>query len=66
MEDLLWLICGLLRKDEEVLNKKYFYDELKNDWDMHSWDDLVVCLVDFGIHLGRPIDGFMVFMEELV
>ena len=27
--------------------KQSFYDELKDEWDMHSADDLVVCLGDF-------------------
>ena len=35
---------GTLGKVEE---KQSFYDELKDEWDMHSADDLVVCLGDF-------------------
>ena len=35
-----------------------FYDELKCEWDMHSADDLVMCLGDFNVHVGRHIDGF--------
>ena len=35
-----------------------FYDMLKNEWDMHSIDDLFLCLCDFNLHMGRHIDGF--------
>ena len=38
--------------------KQSFYDELKCEWDMHSADDLVMCLCDFNGHVGRHIDGF--------
>ena len=33
-----------------------FYDELKNDCDVHCVDNLVVCLVEFSGHVGRYID----------
>ena len=35
-----------------------FHDELKGEWDMHSADDLVMCVGDFSRHVGRYIDGF--------
>ena len=38
--------------------KQSFYDELKGKWDMHSADDLVICLGDFNGHFGRHIDVF--------
>ena len=38
--------------------RKPFYDVLKGEWDMHSADDLVMCLGDFNGHVGRHIDGF--------
>ena len=38
--------------------KTVFYDGLKCEWDMHSADDLVMCLGDFNGHVGRHIDGF--------
>ena len=34
-----------------------FYDKLKSELDMHSADDLVICLGDFNGHVGRHIDG---------
>ena len=33
-------------------------ENLKCEWDMHSADDLVMCLGDFNGHVGRHIDGF--------
>ena len=38
--------------------KQSFYDDLKCEWDMHSTDDLVMCLGDLNGHVGRHIDGF--------
>ena len=35
-----------------------FYDAFKNEWEMHSVNDLVGCLSDFNGHLGRHINGF--------
>ena len=35
--------------------KQHFYDELKDEWEMHSVEDLVVCLGDFNGHMGRHI-----------
>ena len=34
------------------------YDKLKCERDMHSADDLVMCLCDFNGHVGRHIDSF--------
>ena len=38
--------------------KSIFYDELKCEWDMHSADDLVICLGNFNGNIGGHIDGF--------
>ena len=38
--------------------KQSLYDELKCEWDMHSADDLVMCLFGFNGHVGRYTDGF--------
>ena len=38
--------------------KQSFYDELKCELDMHSADDLAMCLGDIKGHVGRPIGGF--------
>ena len=46
----------MLHKVEEVWKKLSFYDELKCDWDMHSADDLVMCLGDFNGHVDG-LDG---------
>ena len=37
--------------------KQSFYYELKCEWDIHSVDDLVMCMGDFNWHVGRHIDG---------
>ena len=56
--DVLRLICGYApqggRRSEE---KQAFHDKLKCEWDMHSADDLVMCLGDINVHVGRHIDG---------
>ena len=41
-----------------LVEKHSFYDELKGEWDMHSAGDLVMCLGNFTIHIGRHIDEF--------
>ena len=57
-EDVLRLICEYAPKSERNLDiKQSFYDELKCEWDMHSADDLVMCLDDINGHVGRHIDG---------
>ena len=38
--------------------KQSFYDELRCELDLHSADDLVMCLGAFSGHVGRHIDGF--------
>ena len=38
--------------------KTLFCDELKDEWDMHSEDDTVMCLGDINGHIGSHIDGF--------
>ena len=38
--------------------KTVFYDELKCEWDMHSAEDLVMCLGHFNAHFIRHNDGF--------
>ena len=58
-EDVLRLICGYAPQSGRGLNEKQsFYDELKYEWDMHSADNLVMCLGDINGHVGRHIDGF--------
>ena len=45
-EDLLRLIYGYAPHSGRGLEEKQsFYDGLKCEWDMHSADDLVMCLV---------------------
>ena len=58
-EDVLRLICGYAQKSGRSLEEKQsFHDELKCEWNMHSADELVMCLGDFNGHVGRHIDGF--------
>ena len=53
------LICGYAPQSGRSLEEKHtFYDELKCEWDMHSADDLVMCLGVFNGHVGWNIDGF--------
>ena len=39
--------------------KPSYYDELNCEWDMHSADNLVVCLGHLKGHVGRHFDGCM-------
>ena len=58
-EDVLTLICGYAPQGgRSFVEKQSFYDELKHECDMHSADDLVMCLGDISGHVGRHIDGF--------
>ena len=58
-EDVLRLICGHAPQSGRCFEEKQsFYDEQKCEWDMHSADDLVMCLGDINEHVGRHIDGF--------
>ena len=56
-EDVLRLICGYAPQSGRSLEEKSFHDELQCEWDMHSADDLVMCLGDINGHIGRHIDG---------
>ena len=56
---MLRLICGYAPQHGRCLKENQsFYDELKCVWDMHSADDLIMCLGDFNGHVGMHIDGF--------
>ena len=53
------LICWYAPQSGRSLEEKQsYYDELKCEWDMHSADDLAMCLGYFNGHIGRHIDGF--------
>ena len=55
-EDVLRLICGHALQSGRCLEEKYtFYDEFKCVWNMHSADDLVMCLGDINGYIGRDI-----------
>ena len=58
-KDVLRLICGYAPQSGRCLEKKpSFYDKQKCEWDMHSADDLGMCLGEFNGYVGRHIDGF--------
>ena len=51
------LICGYAPQSGRLLEEKHsFYDKLKCEWDMHSADELVMCLGDLNEYVGRHID----------
>ena len=50
----MW-VCST--KWNKFLKKQSFYDKLKCEFDMHSADDLIICLGDFNGHASRHIDG---------
>ena len=57
-EDVLGLICGYAAQSGRSFEEKQsFYDEVKCELDMHSADDLVMCLGDFNGRVCRHIDG---------
>ena len=49
----MWVYSAKWKK----LKKNCFY-ELKSECNMHSADDLVICLGDINGHVGRHTDGF--------
>ena len=58
-EDVLRLICGYAPQSGCSLEEEQsFYGKLKCEWDMHSTDELVMCLGYINGHAGRHIDGF--------
>ena len=58
-EDVLRLIGGYAPQSRRSFEEKQsFHDELKGEWDMHSVDDLVVCLGDINGHVRTHIDEF--------
>ena len=69
-EDVLRLICGYAPQSGRSLEEKqYFYNELICEWDMHSADDLVMCLGDISGHVGRHIndcDGGQWILKERI
>ena len=55
-EDVLRLICGYAPQSGKSWEEKHsFYDELTCEWDMHSADDLDMCLGDVNGHICRHI-----------
>ena len=57
--DVLVLICWYApRCGSYVKGKQSLYDELKGDWDMHSVDDLVMCMINHNGLMWSHIDGF--------
>ena len=63
-ENVLRLICGYAPHVERSLEEKQsFYDELKSEWDMHSADDLVMCLDDL---MDTLVGILMDLMEGMV
>ena len=66
-EDVLRLICVHAPQSGRSLDEKQsFYDKLKCDWDMHSADDLVMCLGDFMNMLEGISMVLMGCMEDMV
>ena len=57
-EDMMRLIHGYAPQSEKNCEVNSLYDELKCEWEMHSADDLVMCLGDFNAHVGKHIDSF--------
>ena len=58
-EEALRRICGYVPQRGRSLEEKHtFYDKLKCEWDMHSADDLDMCLGDINGTIGRHIDGY--------
>ena len=56
-EDVRKMICGYDPQSGRSLEEKQsFHDELKCEWDIHSADDIVMCLCDINGHVGRHID----------
>ena len=56
---MLRLICGYARQSGRGLEEKQsLYRELKCEWDMHSADNLFMCLGNFNGHVCRHINGF--------
>ena len=55
---MLRLICWYAQQNGRCLGEKQsFYDELIGKCDIHSADDLVMCLDNSNGHVGRHIDG---------
>ena len=58
-EDVLMLICGYAPQCGQSLDdEQSFYYELRCKWDIHSVDDIVVCLGGLNGYVGRYIDEF--------
>ena len=57
-EDVLRLMCGYSPQGGRSLEEKQsFYDELKCECDVHSVDDVVMCMFDINEYMGRNIGG---------
>ena len=57
-EDVQRFICGYAPQKRSLEEKQSLYDELKCEWDIHSTDDIVMCLGDFNGQVGGHIGGF--------
>ena len=38
--------------------KEHFYDDLRNEWDLHSVGEQVLGTADFNGHVGKRIEGY--------
>ena len=56
------LVCSAKWK---FRRKSVFYNELKGELDMHSVDDLAMCLGDINGHIDMHIDGFDEIMQGM-
>ena len=66
-EDVLRLIYGYAPQGGKSLEKKQsFYDELKCEWDMHSVDDSVMCLVTLMDMLVGILMDLMGYIMDIV
>ena len=58
-EEVMRVICGYAPQSGRTsTEKECFYVEMASEWDVHSADELVLCLGDFNGHVGKWIDGF--------
>ena len=57
-EEVLRQVCGHAPQSGRSLEEKQYFYELKCEWDVHSADDLAMCLCDLNGHVGRHIDDF--------
>ena len=56
-EEAVRIICVYGLQSGRTGVENYFYDDLRNEWDLHNVGELVLGMGDFNGHIGKQTEG---------